>query len=152
MLKEEAEAKALNFLKSQVIAVLATISPQNTPSASTIYFAVDDDFIFYFVTKVTTQKYKHLLDNHNVALVVGTENLPITVQIEGEAFEIEEVGERSLALDKVSRNSLQGVYGPPLNKMPVAEIAVYKLSPKTIRYLDQTDLELAGHGPIEIFP
>lgn len=150
--KDQAKHAAIEFLKSQVVAVLATIDLEGNPSAATIYFANDEDFTFYFITKTVTRKYKNLQHNPNVALAIGTHNIPITIQVEGKAELMEEFDKRLIALDKVARNSLLGAYGPPLNKLPESELAVYKITPTLVRFLDQTNQSEKSGEPVQIIP
>ena len=148
----EARQKALNFLRSKVVTVIATVNQDGHPMAATVYFAVDDDFTFYFMTKVSTHKFLNLQNNQHVAMVVGTENIPTTVQIEGQAEKLEQMDKKLIAQDKVARNSLEGAYGPPLNKLPVDELAVFQVKPTFIKFMDQTDQSGRYNQPVQIIP
>ncbi len=48
-----------------------------------IYFLVDEDFTFYFVTRSETYKYKNLEKNPTVALTVADPDTQTTVQLAG---------------------------------------------------------------------
>lgn len=143
---------ALIFLKTKVIAVLATIDSNNYPHAATIYYASDDDFTIYFATKTNTHKYQNIEYNHKVALVVGTENIPVTLQLEGEAEKIEEKDEKTNILARIANSSTVGNYKPPINKLPGGEIAVFKVKPISVRFLDQTGISSSENRPIQIIP
>ena len=78
---------ALDFVKKQLIGVLATTSPENKPEAAVIEFGETDDFELVFDTSKEYRKYKNLQHNPSVAFVVGgPEN--ISIQLEGVAKEL----------------------------------------------------------------
>jgi len=80
----------LAFLNSQIICVLATVSPTGQPQAATVFYWIDDiqgdKFNIYIVTRQHTRKFKNLTNNPLVSVVVGTQFEPITVQIDGQAL------------------------------------------------------------------
>jgi uncharacterized pyridoxamine 5'-phosphate oxidase family protein len=75
--------EALRFLRDNATAVVATVQ-DGKPYAATVYFFVDDDFNFYFLSKRNTSKYVNISFNSNVAIVVGTGPEHITVQARGQ--------------------------------------------------------------------
>jgi len=80
---------ALDFVKKQLIGVLATTTPDHKPEAAVIEFGETDDFELVFDTSTEYRKYKNLKNNSNVAFVVGgPEN--ISIQLEGVATELTE--------------------------------------------------------------
>jgi uncharacterized pyridoxamine 5'-phosphate oxidase family protein len=87
----DAKKAALAFLRSKFVAVVATSTPDGQPQAATVFYWVNDTdaadapFKLYFVTRRSTRKFPNLLANNRVAVVVGTEFEPATVQIDGEA-------------------------------------------------------------------
>jgi nitroimidazol reductase NimA-like FMN-containing flavoprotein (pyridoxamine 5'-phosphate oxidase superfamily) len=62
-------ANALKFLSGNFIARVATCSSEAIPHISPIYFACNRTSIF-FATEKTTLKFKDILDNSRVSLVV----------------------------------------------------------------------------------
>jgi len=86
-------ADVIAYLESQLIAVVASSSPDGQPQASTVFYWINDRegnrFNFYFVTRKTTRKYNNILQNPKVAVVVGTAFEPNTVQIDGIAEQLE---------------------------------------------------------------
>ncbi|MBW3022639.1 pyridoxamine 5'-phosphate oxidase family protein [Candidatus Woesearchaeota archaeon] len=74
--------KILEYLKKKDTCVLATCQ-NNKTEAATIKYAVDDNFVFYFITYKSYRKHKNLMKNKNVSVVVGFE-MP-TVQVDGKA-------------------------------------------------------------------
>lgn len=83
------------FLESSKTCVIATVDDQGKPMAATVGFSHDENFEIIVATSEQTQKYKNILANPKVALVVGFE-LPYTVQYEGLAKVVtaEELGDR----------------------------------------------------------
>lgn len=131
--------ECMEYLRTQSIAVLATISSKGLPMASTLYFVVDGDFNFYFTTKMFTRKYQNLINNPNAALVVGTENEPVTVQIEGTVRLITDKSEIETVMNNIIKVFGKNRYVAPLFQLAPEknDIVVFKLTPNWIRWLDQ---------------
>lgn len=58
------------FLRENHVMTVATVGPKKTPYAGTVFFYATTRFQFYFVTKITTIKYKNILNNPRIAMVV----------------------------------------------------------------------------------
>jgi len=80
---------ALDFIKKQLLGVLATTTPESKPEAAVIEFGETDDFELVFDTSITYRKYNNLKNNPNIAFVVGGEK-NISIQLEGLAKELTE--------------------------------------------------------------
>jgi hypothetical protein len=81
--------KLLEFLRANRLAVQASVSPESTPQAAVVGFAVNDRFEIIFDTLNTTRKAQNLRENRCIAFVIGG-LLPgdeRTVQYEGIADE-----------------------------------------------------------------
>ena len=76
-----------NFVKQHNVAVVSTISPDQKPEAALVGFAISEDLEIVFDTVKTSRKYKNLLKNSFVAVVIGWDN-ETTVQYEGVATEL----------------------------------------------------------------
>lgn len=76
----------LKFLKENSLCVLATADKSGKPLAATMAYAVDDEITFYLETSVKSRKYKNLISNPYVAVVVGVANDKPTVQVDGMAI------------------------------------------------------------------
>lgn len=72
-----------DFISHSKYAVLATVNEDNEPEAATVGIAVSEDLHIIFDTLDTSRKFRNLLSNPKVALVItiGEE----TVQYEGQA-------------------------------------------------------------------
>jgi general stress protein 26 len=138
MKKEELKKQVLTFLQNKFLAVLATVDSVHLPHAATIYYVIDDDFTIYFITKNDTEKYEHLLHNPHVALVVGTENIPRTAQIEGVAEVVHDLQMVPNLLERLSRVSNKGQYPPPAFGSPSGSMSIFKVTVSKIKWLDMT--------------
>jgi len=127
MTDAEKKQKILSFIKLHSIAVIATSNSQGKPEDAVLEFSERDNLELIFDTFSTYRKYKNLQTNKNVAFVIGWDN-DITVQYEGEAFE----------LQNKERDEYQKIH---LRKLPnsakfvsMEEIRYFKVLPKWIRY------------------
>ncbi|MDE2311547.1 MAG: pyridoxamine 5'-phosphate oxidase family protein [Patescibacteria group bacterium] len=119
----------LNFIKSQKLAVLATVNQKSGPEAAVIEFGQTDDLEIIFDTLTSYRKYKNLSENSKVAIVVGWDN-DVTIQYEGEAVEL--AGE-----EKIKCQELYFEKNPEARRWSDnPEIKYYKVIPKWIRYSD----------------
>lgn len=132
----------LEFVKNESVAVISTVSAQNQPMSATIYFSVDIDLNFYFMTKSFTRKYKNIENNNQVSLVVGTENVPVTAQIQGSAVKLVDEGEIKVRLAELKKVIDKNKFIGPLFEIVANEnadhneIILFKIKPSWIRWLD----------------
>lgn len=147
------ETQLMQFLHSKSIAVVSTLSPAGLPTSATVYFVVDDDFNFYFITKTFSRKFKNLSTNPNASMVVGTDNEPATAQIEGK---VERVVDHAIFMEKFrqfeeifSHNS----YVAPIFQMAPDDnnLVMFKLVPNWLRWLDLRAEKVDG-GFVQIIP
>jgi len=148
-----AQTEFMEYLRSKSIAVISTVSPNGQPMSATIYFAVDENFNFYFSTKHFTRKHTNLEHNHEVALVIGTGNEPATAQIQGTAEKITDPKEFELKMALMEKVLFKNDYVAPLFQMQSDknEIELYKITPTWIRWFDFRG-EKADGGFIQILP
>jgi uncharacterized pyridoxamine 5'-phosphate oxidase family protein len=71
-----------NFISKYRYAVISTVSAKGNPEAALVGFAVSPDLRLIFDTVSTSRKYKNLIQNGAIALVIGWED-ERTVQYEG---------------------------------------------------------------------
>lgn len=134
---EYARTDALAFLKRNKLGVLATISAEDTPHASMVYYTADDDFNFYFLTLVSTRKYSALCAHPQVAFTIARDDVPQTLQIEGMAMDISLDAEASKKKEEIFEvlNSNPWFYAP-VTKLDPATTAVIWVRPTWIRWAD----------------
>lgn len=77
----------LDFIKKQKLAVLSTVTSDNTSQSAVLEFGETDGLEIIFDTFSSARKYKNIKQNNNVSLVIGWDE-NITVQYEGKAEEL----------------------------------------------------------------
>lgn len=108
-----------------------------TPEAATIYYVVDEDFNFYFLSESNSRKVENFRKNPHVALVVGTEDAPVTAQIEGDVSQLENGEEFMEKFEELEKVSHQGEYKPVLESLKDRPGGViYKIKPTWLRWTD----------------
>lgn len=147
MADPNSEEKYAQFLRSKMTAVISTISPAGQPMSATIYFEVDENFIFYFMTKKFTRKYENLEKNPEVALVIGTENEPATVQLQGRAEKILDPKEFDMRMNLLRKRFFKNDYVAPLFQLAPEknDMVLYRITPSWIRWLDLRDENVSGN-------
>ncbi len=88
--------KVHTFLHHHPMGILSTITKDGKPWGSAIYFVADEDFNFYFVTRVETFKYENLDKTPFAALTIAGSDTPTTVQVSGKISELP-VGDYSMS-------------------------------------------------------
>ena len=76
-----------NFIKQHDLAVISALSKENKPESALIGIAISENLEIIFDTVKTSRKYQNLIQNSQVALVIGWDN-ETTVQYEGTAKEL----------------------------------------------------------------
>lgn len=144
----KAKKFALKFLKDHKTAVVATASRSGEPQAATLFYAIDDDFTFYFITDKTSRKFKNLKENPHVAIVVGTGEDVRTVQCGGHVEIVDYLRDTNRAegiIRKVIENSKlhSEPSALPVLMNPNVEFGVFILKPSWMVILD---LEIKKEG------
>ncbi len=75
-------AELVQFLRRYKLAVEASVAPGGAPQAAVVGFGVSDGCELVFDTLTTTRKYRNLVADPRIALVVGWDH-EITAQLEG---------------------------------------------------------------------
>lgn len=129
-------AEALAFLKAHSAGVLATVSKEYKPQASVVYYVGDDSFNIYFLTKRGSRKFQSISAHPQAAFVIGRQDVPQTLQIEGAASELtskEDQDKHVPDLMNVLASQSPGLV--PAGKMD-GELVIMWLQPKWIRWAD----------------
>ena len=138
--KEAAKEKALAFLQAHTIGALATVSGDEQPFVSPVYYVVQPDFTIHFSTSHHTQKFKNLILNKRAAFCVGMGPEYIVVNIHG-MVEMADQKEREEGVARIHK-----AVGIPMEQWPISKVksletgglAFFKLTPTRISYLDLT--------------
>ena len=143
---EQYKKAALKFLRENITAAIATSKDGTHLRAVTIYYDVDDDFNFYFLTAVNTGKYADLTENSNIGIAVGFGPPYITIQGGGVADLVESGSdEENEIIVNINKRLHPNDYHWPLFQIPRflnAEVAVFKMTPK---WLVMLNLDKEGH-------
>ncbi len=125
--------EALNFLKSQKTAVVATVSSDGEPQSATVYYIMDEDFFLYFMTGRETRKFKNLSKIPRISFVVGAGPELITVQGGGSVSLLEHPYSDDLIMKLEQNLSLKESQYWPFFKLPEGAVAVFKIHPEWMR-------------------
>jgi general stress protein 26 len=117
------------FMDGERLGVLSTARKDGRPEAALMGFAVTPELEIVFDTVRSSRKYPILKENPRVAWVVGC-TTEVTVQYEGEAFELE--GEELTRYKKVYFEKFPD--GPARKSWP--GITYFVVRPKWVRYCD----------------
>ena len=128
----------LQFLRSHDVAALASIK-ENKAYASTIYYFVEDDLRFYFLTRNGTLKFTNLRENGGVGLVITDQQTLQTVQVQGIAKEVDYSKEYQTTVKKFTDQLAKS--GKEWEKIPINHItsgyyAFVQITPTWIRWTD----------------
>jgi nitroimidazol reductase NimA-like FMN-containing flavoprotein (pyridoxamine 5'-phosphate oxidase superfamily) len=138
-IKEQMRDDVFKFLQENSTAVIAT-SYKNDPRASTVYFVIDEEFNFYFITRRNTDKYLNSELNPKAAVVVGTGPAHISVQAHGEIELIVNDEEREKILKLIqAKQSLKNTGMWPiehLEEFKGKENIIYKIIPDELFYMN----------------
>lgn len=134
---------AINFLKerNRLTAVIATVSDDGSPHAAVIYYFVDEDFNFYFLTATNTRKYKHLLANPRASITTGFGPKYTTIQGDGTTALLTKGSDEenhAIALIKVRLQEHDNTTWPifQLEEFEDESIAVFKFVPDSLQLLN----------------
>lgn len=135
--KTGARAAALEFLRQHKAGVLATVSPEGQPHASAVYYICDEKFNIYFLTLISSRKYAAIKANPKVAFVVGAQDVPQTVQLEGEAEELLFEGEKKELVSNLTKVLTSNThYYAPVTQLDKAEVVLMWIKPHWVRWAD----------------
>ena len=158
--REKNKKLALKFLKNHKSAVVATASRSGEPQASTVFYAIDDDFTFNFTTDTKSRKLKNLKENPHVAIVVGTGPDVMTIQCGGHVEIIDYLKDTDRA-EKIIRKVIDNskLYGNPpalpVLMNPDVELGVFIVKPEWMVMLNleyEKDPEGYKHEYSKVLP
>lgn len=131
----ERKEHILDFLKQNSTAVLATASKGGEPHAATIYYMVDEDLNFYFITKRDTTKSQNLKDGGRAALAIHEATTQTTVQVVGKVEEEVGVDKTQKTFRDILKISMATSESgtPPISKLQAGPYVAYRLTPDSVR-------------------
>ncbi len=118
-----------HFLQNHHGAVVSTVNFSGKPEAAFIYYTLDEESNFYFITKNQTRKAKNLEINKSVAIVISDEELMQTLQMEGTASLVEDskltIHIMNTWLERNITNKEN--WPPPLFKLNKGSLLIFKV-------------------------
>lgn len=137
----EKQQEVLTFLRHHPMAVLSTVNGESQPWGSAIYYVVDGEFNFYFVTRVGTLKYQNIEQNPHVALTVADNDRQTTVQASGLITKVPVEDYMDIVFDKLAkiRPKDDPHWAPPLTKIREGNYMPLKLTPSKLQYANYKD-------------
>lgn len=115
--KKEIAQQAREFLKENRLCAFATISAErNVPQVAYMYYIADDVYRIVLSTEKHSKKLANIAVNKQVALVIGQEVEPITLQLEGIAEVITDIQEKEKLIERYAEiaNTNRSNNLPPL--------------------------------------
>lgn len=133
----------LQFLKEKesLTAVIGTVTPEGNPHTAVVYYFVDENFNFYFLTATNTRKYNYLLKNPNTSIVIGFGPSYVTIQGSGTSTLIKKASDEENETITQIKKRLQDHNNETwpvfqLGKLEGESIAVFKFTPESLYLLN----------------
>ncbi|MBP9816400.1 pyridoxamine 5'-phosphate oxidase family protein [Candidatus Woesebacteria bacterium] len=129
---------AYNFLRTQIIAHIATVSTANLPHIASVYYMCDAKLNFYFVTQMNTLKFNNLKFNPIISIEVTDESTLRTVQARGKAAVCTDQKESVSVINQISQIVRYNVLWTPPTILHNynASATVIKFAPEWLRLAD----------------
>jgi hypothetical protein len=121
----------LEFAKRHGVCVLST-AINNKSESALVDFGITEEFEIVFNTYKSSRKYKNLMRNPNVSIVIGFGELLQTLQYEGIAYELE--GSDEGRIMSIFRDNL-GFF----RRWKIKDMIYFKVKPNWIRFSDFTE-------------
>ncbi|MEO6513908.1 MAG: pyridoxamine 5'-phosphate oxidase family protein [Candidatus Saccharimonadales bacterium] len=127
--------RIFSFLKQNPIGVLSTVTPNNSPHGTVVYFQINKDFTVSFLTKTETRKYSNLSHNNHVMLTVFEPESQAVAQVIGTTEEIEDGFETNSIAGTILGISMKTSEAgtPPISKLYAGAYVAMKITPAQIR-------------------
>jgi general stress protein 26 len=118
---------------NQPLGVLATISKDGVPHATSVFYIADEQLNLYFLAREGSKKYENILANPHVAFVVTEENPPKTIQFEGTAQMVTDAHEENAYFSKLIKRATEHSAIPPVAQMEGSKMLFIKITPTWVR-------------------
>lgn len=128
--------QALQFLSENRVMVVSTISSEGMPESAAVYYKLDpSNWSLYFMTDMSSQKFKNIQQNNLVSFVVGTGPHIFTIQGRGRAEVFLHDGSDFMhELGKKFELDLSSYW--PVTKISHKNTAMMRITPEWLRVLN----------------
>lgn len=148
MADSQSYSKVHDFLKHHPMGVLSTADADGHPWGSAIYYVADDEFNFYFVTRVETLKYRNIEKNPHVALTIADPESQATVQVRGIVSKLPPDRYMEIVFDKLAKIGPKDdpTWAPPMSKLHKGNYMPLHLMPTKLQYADYKRVSSDPHA------
>ncbi len=139
MTEETNRNEVLDFLKERRVAILGTTDEKGNSHLTPMYFAVDSDFNFYFVTHSQTKKIINVDRNESATVLVYDEKMFKLVEARGITITVNDAEKFKTILrllPKIDFQMLKFQWPPPIDKFQKGEIVAIHLHPQELYFGD----------------
>ena len=134
------------FLQEHFVMQLATATSASRPAGSVMVYAIDDDFHFYCMTHVDSQKARNMLENPQVSLTVW-EHQKMLVQVDGVARQITQDQKKDEIMELLADSATRDPsFWPPIFRISGGAYVVFSIAPTWMRVLDLTEQTMRQNG------
>jgi uncharacterized pyridoxamine 5'-phosphate oxidase family protein len=135
--------QALVFLWEHPMGVLSTVSPDGKPWGSAIYYVVDEDFNFFFITRSETFKYQNLDKTPFAALTIADSDSQTTVQVAGKISQVPVEDYQDIVFDKLAKIKPKDDINwmPPLMKIHKGNYMPLRLTPTKLQFANYKEMK-----------
>lgn len=118
--------------------VLSTVTEDNKPWGSAIYFTIDEDLNVFFVTRQETFKYQNLDKSPVAALTIADEENQTTVQLMGHISKVPVKDYMDIVFTRLAEIQPKDDinWAPPLEKVHKGDYIALQLTPSKLQYAD----------------
>lgn len=141
-MKENIREKILDYLHRHNTLTLATAKDNKAYAAALFY--VNDEFTLYFLSKPDSRHCRNIAINPEVAITINADYSDWRkiqgIQMEGHALAVNKTGEKARFMANYIKKYpfISEFYSIPRLKKTLLEARIYKIVPKTIRFIDNS--------------
>lgn len=139
------QRRIFTFLTEQRTAVLSTVTPENKPHGTVVYYTITPDFVLHFITKKGTQKYHNMLHSPDVMFTVFSARTQTTAQIEGRAVEIDDRDHLNQLATALFGKAHAESGLPPIMKLQAGTFTSFQITPAQIRIARYSRPQAGSH-------
>lgn len=134
-ISKDSSDRARKFIQDHPIGVVATADKSGKPHAAAVYFVLGEDLDIYFVTKEQTTKYKNIVENPHVSIVMYDAENQATLQAQGRTEQVKDIAKFMRLFAKILDVSADTSDSdrPPVSKLFAGDYFMFRIEPEEIR-------------------